>query len=101
MKLSYSDISYLVAIIALLIVVIKFFLWINLNPKRRIGFFKSFIAWYSVHDIHNAGSSSSKRFRKTNNILNVLFFACLAGLIAIYVADTSGAVERPIGPPKK
>lgn len=98
MKVLLIEIIYVAIAILLLSIVIKFVLWIRLNPKRRINFIKSFIAWFSIHDVHNAGSVHSKRFRNLNNTINVFFWASVVVLIIVYIFNTSGNFEAP---PKK
>ena len=51
----------------------KLMLWLKVKKQSRVGFISSFVAWFSVHDIHNASSNESKKFRSKNNNLNFFF----------------------------
>ena len=93
MKFPYTELSYIVLVIFIISIIAKFILWQKLNPKRRVGFIKSFIVWYSVHDVHNAASGHSKKFRRLNNIINLVFWACIVILITIYIFDSTGDIE--------
>lgn len=92
MKFQFTEITYTVLILFCLSLLAKFILWVQLNPKRRVGIIKSFIIWFSVHDVHNAGSVQSKNFRRYNNLINVLFWTCIILFAVIYIYDTGGEV---------
>jgi Mg2+/citrate symporter len=84
-----------------LTIIIKFVLWMQINSKRKIGFFKSFRIWYTLHDLHNTSSTKSHRFRSTNNILNVLFWLGFIVAIVAYIFNTNEVLDTaPKIPPK-
>lgn len=74
--------------IASLCVVIKLVLWLNLKSKKRVGFIRSFVVFFSIHDVHNASSNSSRIFRKYNNLLNSLLWGSLLLLSIVFVFNT-------------
>ncbi len=79
------------SVIAAFCFLTKLLLWLRLNPASRIGFIRSFFAFYSIHDVHNASSRTSKVFRKHNNNLNAFFWASLFGLAIVFVFNTSNS----------
>jgi hypothetical protein len=70
-------------------------LWTKINSKRRVGFFKSFIIWFSPHDVHNTSSIKSHRFRSFNNVLNILFWLGIIFLVIAYVFNTNEIMDTP------
>ena len=79
------------SVVAIFCFLIKLLLWLKLNRGNRIGFFTSFFAFFSVHDVHNASSNESKFFRKVNNKLNAFFWASLFGLAIVFMFNTDDA----------
>ena len=53
-----------------------------------MGFLKTFIIFFSIHDIHNASSIQSKKFRRNNNIINYFFWGLIVLLIISYIYST-------------
>ena len=53
-----------------------------------MGFLKTFIIFFSIHDIHNAFSIQSKKFRRNNNIINYFFWGLIVLLIISYIYST-------------
>ncbi len=85
-----------------LFAIIKFLSWVRLPKERRIKFLKSFIVWYSVHDLHNASTLQSKRFRKSNNNINSVIWTCVVLLIIIYLLGGGQTLDKaPKFDPKK
>ena len=80
---------YLFLAASILCVIVKFFLWLNLKSNKKVGFIRSFVVFFSIHDIHNASSNSSRAFRKYNNLLNSIFLGSLLALAIVFVFNTS------------
>ncbi len=86
MKLGFIDYIILYSLILVAIcVVAKFFFFIQSKSSRKMGFIKTFIIFFSIHDIHNASSIQSKKFRRNNNIINYLFWGLMVLLIVCYI----------------
>ena len=101
MKIGFIDYIILYSfIIVILCVVVKFFFFIQSKSSRKMGFLKTFIVFFSVHDIHNASSIQSKRFRRFNNLINYFFWSLIVILIICYIYDSpnrsdNGPVNQP------
>lgn len=78
----------LFTVLASLCVLIKLVLWLNLKSKKRVGFIRSFVVFFSIHDVHNASSNSSRVFRKYNNLLNSILWGSLLALAVVFVFNT-------------
>jgi hypothetical protein len=59
-----------------------------------MGFLKTFVVFFSVHDLHNTSSIQSKRFRYWNNILNYIFWSLIAILVVCYIFNTSVQLDN-------
>jgi flagellar biosynthesis protein FliR len=67
----------------------KIYLWFRIDKKHRLGIIKSFFIFFSIHDVHNASSTASKKFRGANNLLNGLFWGSLIGFAIAMVFNTN------------
>ncbi len=49
--------------------------------------------FFSIHDLHNASTQNSKRFRRVNNITNYIFWTCVVLLIFVYIFNTKEVLD--------
>ena len=102
MKLSIIEWSEIILTsIIVVCVLIKLLFWSQLPSGRKVGFPKSFVIWYSIHDLHNASTPRSRRFRSLNNTINIIIWVCVAALLLLYANDTQPADKPPKYDPKK
>jgi hypothetical protein len=94
MKSGFIDSIILYSLIIIAIcVVAKFFFFIQSKSSRKMGFIKTFIIFFSIHDIHNASSIQSKKFRRNNNTINYIFWGLIVLLIICYIYNTPKKVD--------
>ena len=94
MKSGFIDYIILYSlIITAICVVAKFFFFIQSKSSRKMGFIKTFIIFFSIHDIHNASSIQSKKFRRNNNIINYIFWGLIVLLIISYIYSTPAKMD--------
>ncbi len=91
----FNSLQLALVLVASICLFIKFIFWRRLSGGRPPFLFTLF-GWASVHDIHNAGSAKSKMFFKSNNILNLIIWGCLALFAFSYLSgDGSEIKEKP------
>lgn len=101
-----DQITFYAAIILVLLVFLKLFLFVQSKSSRKMGFIKTFFVFFSVHDLHNASSIKTKRFRRGNNLINYFFWILIVILIVCYVFNTSIQLDnsgplKPARPSRK
>ncbi len=75
-------------------IISKLILWVQLKSQNRINFFRSFVVWFTVRDIYDASSRRSIRFRKLNNIINIIFWFGIVTLIILFAIDIDPIVRE-------
>jgi hypothetical protein len=94
MKSGFIDYIILYSlIITAICVVAKFFFFIQSKSSRKMGFIKTFIIFFSIHDIHDASSIQSKKFRRNNNIINYIFWGLIVLLIISYIYSAPAKID--------
>lgn len=79
----------------------RIILWSKLPPRRRVGLISSMFMWFATYEIHSASKPESKRFKKWNNTLNLIFWLSLALLAVYYVLSARQKMENLPRLPKK
>jgi hypothetical protein len=79
--LTMKDVVFYATAILVVCIILKFIFWMLIRKKSFKLFYRSFIRFYSVYDMHDAPSAKTLTFWKASNVINLL--AWTAGAILI------------------
>lgn len=89
------NILLILFVLCALCFIFKLILWVQIKQRRVNTLVTSFFRYYNVFSLHDAPTAQVKKFRKTSNIINFIFWLCflLAIGILMFKSDTFNEMD--------